>query len=74
MHHVVRKRRDRQAYTLTEAAEYCGVSVGSLQWHKMNGRIPNGEITVDGYKFFSKRQLETLKGFFSSRAIYEHMS
>jgi len=74
MHHVVRKRKEHQAYTLADAAKYCGVSVGSLQWHKMKGRIPEGEISVDRYSFFSKRQLETMKGFFDGRGLYEHMS
>lgn len=73
LHHIVRKRREHQAYTLHEVAEHCCVSVGSLQWHKMKGRIPEGEITVDRYNFFSKRQLEVIKTFFDSRAIYEHM-
>lgn len=73
MHHVTRKRKESHAYTLAEAAEHCGVSVGSLQWHKMKGRIPKGEIIVDRYKFFSERQLKSMKGFFDSRGIYEHM-
>lgn len=74
MHHVTRKRRESEAYTLAEAAKFCGVSVGSLQWHKMKGRISEGEIAVDRYSFFSKRQLETMKRFFDGRSIWQHMN
>ena len=73
MHHVQRKRKTQNAASLSEVADLCGVSVGSIQWHKLQGRIPNGEIEIDQYRFYSRQQVEELKSFFRARKRYQHM-